>query len=416
MRCRLAALMVVVFMAAWISAGIPVSAQEAKPPAFEALLQEGKLAAAEQLLAKTLAEQPDDDKTRFALGVTQFVRAVETRIQVFHKYGIRTEPGTIVSFSALPIPPNPKPAPLDYKTARAVLQGWVDDLARVEATLAPIRSADVKLPLHLGLIRLDPTGTAKPGHWRSLWEIYHTFNQAANISAADAKEFVLAFDRGDVDWLRGYCHLLSALTEALLAYDFEDVFNRSGYILFGGIKAPDAFLVAPGGDGQQMVFEIMDLVALVHLIRLPVAEPQRLQAVLTHLEATVALSRSSWAAILAETDDDHEWIPNPKQKTAVPNGQTTDEMVRTWTEFLDEFGPILAGNKLVPFWRGNDRTLGLNLRRICLEPRPFDLVLWLQGTALIPYLEVGDVTKPETWSRFNRIFRGQFIGFALWYN
>jgi hypothetical protein len=58
----------------------------------------------------------------------------------------------------------------------------------------------------------------------------------------------------------------------------------------------------------------------------------------------------------------------------------------------------------------------VNLRRVFTEPRPFDLVLWVQGTAAAPYLENGPLTKPETWSRFQNIFRGEFIGFALWFN
>ena len=111
-----------------------------------------------------------------------------------------------------------------------------------------------------------------------------------------------------------------------------------------------------------------------------------------------------------------EWIPNPRQTTVVPEGTVTEEMVQGWTDFLDEFDAILDGKKLAPFWRGDNPKLGLNVRRLMTDPRPFDLVLWVQGTALVPYLEEGEVTTPETWSRFNRIFRGEFIGFAIWFN
>jgi hypothetical protein len=50
------------------------------------------------------------------------------------------------------------------------------------------------------------------------------------------------------------------------------------------------------------------------------------------------------------------------------------------------------------------------------NPRPFDLVLWVQGTAALPYLEAGEQTSPETWERFQRIFRGEFVGVAIWVN
>ena len=401
----------------WLAAPSSGYAQDGgKPAAFELLLQQGKLAEAEQLLGRTLTEKPGDDNARFALGIVQFLHAVETRMQVFHRYGFKSEGNGMIPITNLPIPPNPKPDPLDYQTARGALQGWVDDLAKVEATLAQVKAADVKLRLHFGLIRLDFDGDGHATDQESLWNLYNHFNRNANSSAEVARIFILAVDRGDVDWLRGYCHLLTALTDAVLAYDFQELFNRSGYLLFDGIKAPEPFLAVKGDPNNAMYSQILDLVAAVHLTRLPVAEPERLKSALGHLESMVSLSRSSWQFILAETDDDREWVPNPKQSTVVPEGKVTEEMVQTWTDFLDEFGAILKGERLVPFWRGDDPKRGLNVRRIMTDPRPFDLVLWVQGTALVPFLEEGEVTKPETWSRINRIFRGEFIGFAIWFN
>jgi hypothetical protein len=149
---------------------------------------------------------------------------------------------------------------------------------------------------------------------------------------------------------------------------------------------------------------------------LPVAEPERLKAALAHMEAMVALSRSSWKFILAETDDDSEWVPNPKQRSVVPNVRVTAQMVEGWERFLDEFELILQGKRLAPFWRGKEPRRGINVRRVFTEPRTLDLVMWVQGTSASPYLEVGDVSSTETWDRFNRIFGGEFIGFALWFN
>jgi hypothetical protein len=383
---------------------------------FEPLLQQGKLADAERALGEALRAKPDDDEARFALGVVQFLRAVEGRMQAFYRHGYRSEPG-MISFTNLPIPKNPRPEPLDYKTARSLLQSWIDDLGRVEATLARVNSTEVKLPLHFGLIRLDFNGDGRADEDETLWKVYGNFNRRANVSAEAAGTFVIAFDRGDVDWLRGYCHVLSALTEALLAHDFEGLFDGSGFLLFKGIKAPEAFLVESNQpqNGFDMD-QILDLVAMFHLIRLPVVEPERLKSALAHMEAMVALSRSSWKFILAETDDDREWVPNPKQGSVIPNVRVTAEMVEGWKGFLDEFEAILAGRKLIPFWRGKPPRRGINVRRVLTEPRAFDLVLWVQGSAAAPYLEPGEVTSTEMWSRLNRIFGGEFIGFALWFN
>jgi hypothetical protein len=383
---------------------------------FETLLQEGKLADAERAIADALRAEPEDDEARFALGVVQFLRAVEGRMQAFYRHGYRTDPG-MMSFSNLPIPRNPKPEPLDYWTARKVLQAWIDDLGRVEGTLAGVKSPGVKLPLHFGLIRLDFEGDGRADEGETLWKVYGNFNRRANVSAEAANGFIIAFDRGDVDWLRGYCHVLSALTEALLAHDFEELFNRSGFLLFRGIHAPEAFLVESkqSQNGFDMD-QILDLVAMFHLIRLPVAEPERLRSALAHMEAMVALSRSSWEFILAETDDDREWVPNPKQGSVIPDARVTAKMVDGWRRFLDEFESLLAGRRLAPFWRGRDPRRGINVRRVFTEPRTLDLILWVQGTAAAPYLERGEVSSPETWSRITRVFGGEFIGFALWFN
>jgi hypothetical protein len=383
---------------------------------FESFLQQGKLADAERVLDNDLKATPEDDEARFALGVVQFLRAVEGRMQAFYHYGYRTDPG-MVGMTNLPIPHNPKPAPLDYKTARNVLQGWIDDLSRVEATLAKVKSPDVKLPLHFGLIRLDFNGDGKADEDETLWKVYGNFNRGANATVEAARAFVVAFDRGDVDWLRGYCHVLSALTEALLAHNFEELFHQSGFLLFQGIKAPEAFLLESKQPHDRFdMNQILDLVAMIHLIRLPVLEPARLKSALSHMEAMVALSRTSWKFILAETDNDHEWVPNPKQGSVIPNVRVSAEMVEGWQRFLDEFESILAGKKLIPFWRGTDPKRGINIRRVVTEPRTFDFVLWAQGSAAAPYLEQGEISSPETWSRINRIFGGEFIGFALWFN
>ncbi len=72
-------------------------------------------------------------------------------------------------------------------------------------------------------------------------------------------------------------------------------------------------------------------------------------------------------------------------------------MTGGWQEFLGEAERILAGKKLLPFWRG-DAKRGINLRRVFTEPRTLDLVLWIQGTAALPYLEAGEISTPEVWA------------------
>ena len=63
----------------------------------------------------------------------------------------------------------------------------------------------------------------------------------------------------------------------------------------------------------------------------------------------------------------------------------------------------------------------MNLRRVFTEPRTFDPIEWFQGTAAVPYLEKGPLTKladRRMLERINKAFGGglNFVGFVFWFN
>ena len=115
----------------------------------------------------------------------------------------------------------------------------------------------------------------------------------------------------------------------------------------------------------------------------------------------MALSRESWRFILAETDDEAEWIPSPRQKNAViPGAPVTQQTVDGWMVFLanstpssgQETGAALAacqGHQLPPRLPGTPA---------------FDPVLWAQGSAALPYLEDGPMTERQTWNQIMGMF------------
>lgn len=88
-------------------------------------------------------------------------------------------------------------------------------------------------------------------------------------------------------------------------------------------------------------------------------------------------------------------------------------MVTGWQRFLDEFEAVLQGKKLIPHWRFDQ---GVNLRRIFLEPTTFDIVLLIQGSAAVHYLEDGELSSGETWDQITRIFGGDFFRYFVWFN
>jgi hypothetical protein len=382
------------------------------------LLTRGTMSQAVADLNQRLEQHPRDDNARFALAIAQTLRAVESLAGSLHRYGLRTDTwAREMPFFRLPVPDNPNPEPIGYEQSRQIVQAWLDDMQAVRSTLSEIHDpASVKLRLPVGMMHLDLDGDGRATEGEALWQLFAAVNPGGNVSAMQAREFIVGLDGGDVHWLHGYCHLLSALPEMVLAYDHADLFNATAHLFYREVTTPHAFLnegikVADFGMGV----DVVDAIAFVHLLNLPLREPERMKVALEHLQSMIDHSRRSWALIMMETDDDNEWIPNAKQTTVLPNMGVTGEMISGWHAFLDEGEAVLAGRKLIPFWRSEDGR-GVNLQRVFTEPTRFDLVLWIQGTAATPYLERGQLTDPQTWVRFQRIFMGQFFTFAIWFN
>ena len=391
------------------------------PPLVEPYLMTGQLATGETALTEHLTANPDDAQARFGLGTLQFLQAVEGLMQSWHRHGLdsRLASDFGIPFLRLPAPPNRRPQPIGYSEWRAILQQFNTDLAAAEATLAQVQDADVKLPLRFGSIRLDMNNDGLAGEDEQFWKIYIQYNRRAqqlseNLTEAE-QAFPITFDAGDVHWLRGYCHLLMAMTDALLAHDSQDLFERTAHLFFPQVKTPHTFLLRRQRQQYYDNNTFVDFIALIHLSRLDVVEPQRLQSALSHLQTTINQSRLSWDSIEAESDNDREWVPNPSQSSVVPV-EVTPEMIAGWRSFLDEADAILAGEKLVPHWRAQGGNRGINVNRIFTAPQTFDLVLWVQGTAATPYLDYGQLTEPEVWQQLWSVFSGNFIGFAIWFN
>ncbi|QDT44766.1 hypothetical protein Pan241w_48820 [Gimesia alba] len=389
-------------------------------PLAESYLTSGQLAAGETALKAQLEKRPEDDEARFGLGVIQFFQSFEHLGGSLYKYGLRTE-GV---FRGMPapigqlLPQNKDPEQVSYADVRQFLQTWINDLKQAENTLSAIKDSDVKLPLHVGLIKVDLAGTGTPIDAAFLMGRVGTPEQVKV-----AEKFVIGFDRGDADWLAGYCNFLCAWGEVLLAVDGEEIFNCTAHLFFDKVETPYPFLLeGPRNFDSLRRFNrplISDILAFIHLWRFELKEPKRMPAALAHLEDMQFHAKSMWKYYLAETDDENEWIPNPKQ-TGVLQIKISQEMVDTWLAVLDETGLVLQGKKLIPFWRGKPGAQGVNLRRVFTEPRMIDPFLWVQGTAAAPYLEEGPITdfaSPEMLGRINSTFGGRnFFTIAFWFN
>ena len=50
------------------------------------------------------------------------------------------------------------------------------------------------------------------------------------------------------------------------------------------------------------------------------------------------------------------------------------------------------------------------------EPRDFNLLYWIQGSAATPYLREGEFTAPNTWAQIRRLTERRYFRFSFWFN
>ncbi len=392
---------------------------EYKIPLAESYLIEGDLKSGEKKLLEYLDKNKNDDQNRFGLGVMQFLQAVEGLCQDLYRYGLsdRSQSGGGIGLLRIKLARNPHPEKISYLKCRSIAEKFLNSLSKAEATLASVSDSEVKLPLHFGMIKLDISGNGRFDENARLWKLYANLSRNHSINAEEAQKFKICFDKGDVHWLRGYCNLIMAFCQIYLAYDSQELFDCTAQLFFPDVDSPYPYL-SKGKHVRSLGrsdFDIADIIAFIHLLRFNIVEPARMESSLHHLELVVSESKSMWKSIMTETDDDCEWIPNPKQTGVIPGVRVSEEMVEAWTALMDKIGQILKGDLLIAFWRG-DSPQGVNLRRVFLEPRKLDLVLWIQGSAAAPYLEDGKCTKIETWRSLQSAFGSNFPGFAIWFN
>lgn len=384
----------------------------------EQYLERGELKKAQEVVRDVLVVTPDLHELTLQLALIQVLQALERYSAELYRIGLRTSPfNGELPFLRFPVPPNPNPAMASNDEVRAALDRLKNDLLQAQSTLSKIPDSwQGKVPFRVGRVHLDLDGSGKVTQDEELWRVLERLNPRLGLSEKTARSFGLRLDVGDVRWLEGYCRLISGFAETILAHDTQALFDRTGHLFFERVESPFPFLALPGQKSTFSIENISDVIAFIHLLNLPVRSPEKLQVALSHFEETVRLSRRSWNCILAETDQDYEWLPNPNQRSAVAGWTVTPEMVTWWFQFLDEAESLLAGTTLMPFWRETGPKTGVNIRRIFLEPAPFDLVLWVQGSAASPYLEEGAVVPRDLWDQLDRVFDGRFLGFAVWFN
>ena len=362
-----------------------------------------------------------DSEAAFGVGSIKLTLALEHFVQTLYKHGFDLPNGRAAGLQQPAIPQNPAPEPFDYDGVRTMLSTLVTELDDARASFdAAGKSGDYVIEVNPLKVAVDANGDGKADPGESLAGLM-AFSTHASIDdvlapPGDVPHLeVIGFDRADAYWLAGYTEVVAAQADFLLAHDFSSFVNATFHRFF-----PKAgFPMQAYAEGGRLMFDpdtdtgIADLVAAIHTISWPVTDPARLSGVRDRLKAVLGYSRQDWDAILAETDDNHELLPSPKQTSMVPEATITDERVAAWRTTLDEADKILDGTLLVPHWRFKQ---GFDLKAYFTSAKRTDLVMLLTGADAVPYIKDGPVASTEDFRAIQAAFGNDWLGYAFWFN
>lgn len=363
------------------------------------------LAATESRLA-ALPTRTDADS--FALGGVQFLRAIEGTFQDRYALGLTDRTG-FLPLLRLPLADNPTPAPFAPQAIVALFANAADDLATAKTTLAAIpATSDFAVEIALADIwfDIDRNGTRSDGE--GLADLIAPLQPAATGAPLP----IVRFDVADAAWTAAYADLLGGICALIQAYDptaaITRVLQARAAIEQFGPLAPDPIF----GGGASL--DVADFVAMILDTLNQTPDTARMARAKQHLRDMVALNRDFWARVAVETDNDREWLPNDAQQSAlglpVPPGTGA-----AWLAVLDDLDALLTGEKLVPHWRVNGAG-GVDIGAMFDDPRPIDLMGWVQGWAALPYLKPGPLVSTDSLNAFDTMMSGQTMLFALYLN
>jgi hypothetical protein len=357
---------------------------------------------------------PKNNSERFSLAVLQTLDGLQQFSAGLYKLGIKPDfiqsgiPFFRVVQPGLPQASNEIATP---EKVAELFNNFRSSLKRANSTLTGMSDEQFKVEVNLSQARLDFNGD---GIVSSNELLVATLGRVLGLPSRTqtGEDLIIHFDSADAMWLKGYTHFLTGIIDIILAYDWLPVWNQCAHVVF---QNPDPMppiarfsAVSQGEDFAKWA----DLIAALHEMRLELRDKNGLSDARDEFRSMISCSRICWKRVLAETDDDHKWLPSPTQ-TGPGGTKITQQQIDGWMRVLDELDAILAGKKLLPHWRIKDGT-GINVDRLVASPPELDLVLMIQGSAFIPYLEEGPVSDQTTWRTLRQPFGPGFMRFAIW--
>jgi len=370
------------------------------------------LAQTEQQLAGLQAPTADD---LFALGAVRFLRAIEKTLQFRWQHNAVLE-SIDLPVLRLPIEANPDAQPFYPGLITDLFTTLLTDLESSRAALSAVPDGeDVALEIDLAELWFDVNINGRRDTGEGVLEVgAATLMPRANFDQtgeANANSLV-RFDTADMAWLTAYSHLLSGVGELVIAFDPTEAIATVMNAKAEMIELRGDFPVEFNFNTQ--FGDQVDQFALIYGAINQQPDASRTRAAHAHFLSMIAENKLFWAGIARESDNVNEWIPNPRQTAAlgfeIPPG-TGD----AWQAILAEGESLLKGELLIPFWR-IEPAGGVNLKRLFQDPPPVDIVSWIQGAGLLPYLERGPTITSQNIEVFERMVAGDTLLFALLFN
>jgi len=193
---------------------------------------------------------------------------------------------------------------LDHAGGRAAWQKFLDQLTVVDRDLA-IVTADPSFSLELCIACWDRDYNRSgqiDERDRKLLEIELDANGERMEDADPRRRPTFKFDVGDAEWARAMVSFQRAFVELVLAYQWSDL----DLLVFGRGEKPPTLTIKLG-----------DAKRVTHAREL--------------ILSGLAAAERCRAAYLAETDDDREWVPNPRQKNHPIPLTIDDSIYATWS-------------------------------------------------------------------------------------
>ena len=354
------------------------------------------------------------DDQNFALGAVHFLRGIEKTLQTRWQYNATLDDFDLPVLR-LPVAPNPDALPFSPDLITNIFAGLLPDMAASRAALNAI-DGDVALRINLNDLWFDINMNNTRDMGEGIMEIGAGLVMPGGQmrdTAQMPQNLKIQFDTADVAWLTAYTHLISGVSELVVAFDPTEAITT---VMQSATEMDDLRgmpLVQRGFIGQNET-RWMDQFAMVYGALNMQPNPENTRAAHAHFLDMIAQNKVFWAELALETDNMLEWIPNETQQAALGFDMPTGTGI-AWQAILADAEAILNGDLLINHWRVSPGA-GINVKEMFMNPPAVDIVTWVQGSGLLPYMERGPIATSQSMRAFNRLVSGNSIGFSFLLN